>query len=512
MKLGRPNTNRQEVGLMALLKVAGHTVPSIHVRHYASGTARHELHLDRFVEITINRRDAPKDIRGHLEYAVRREALDLRVWHALCEHLGPDPFVAWFADEPNGKHARRACHLYEGLTGSRLQVSDTKTYNYSPLANSELQLTTPGIKEPRFRIIDNLLGSFKFCPLVRNSEALRTASENNLALRLGKIVATIEPSDLRRATDYLYHKETKASFLIEREDVSLNRMERFVGALRSAGHTKWYREAQLVALQNSIVEPRYAEPGFRSNQVYVGQTLPWGEEKVHYACPKAEDVPSLMKGWLDCLYRTVKMNDPVCQAAVLGFGFVFIHPFEDGNGRIHRFVIHATLARREFAPEGVVVPVSATMLRRQDRYDQALDAFSKPLMEHVEFRLDHEGVMTVDNDTAPLYRYWDATEQCEYLYEALREAIEVDLPEELRALKAYDAGRAALLSIVDMPDRKADLLMSLLLQNNYRISARKRVMFSELTDEEMRSIESAVKEAAETIDLEGLQPALDGLA
>ena len=48
--------------------------------------------------------------------------------------------------------------------------------------------------------------------------------------------------------------------------------------------------------------------------------------------------------------------DPVIAAAILAFGFVYVHPFDDGNGRIHRYLIHHVLARREFSPAGVVFP------------------------------------------------------------------------------------------------------------------------------------------------------------
>ena len=54
----------------------------------------------------------------------------------------------------------------------------------------------------------------------------------------------------------------------------------------------------------------------------------------------------------------------VIHAAAIGYGFVFLHPFEDGNGRIHRFLIHNILARRGFTPADVMAPVSATMLKR----------------------------------------------------------------------------------------------------------------------------------------------------
>ena len=70
----------------------------------------------------------------------------------------------------------------------------------------------------------------------------------------------------------------------------------------------------------------------------------------------------------------------VIAAAVITYSFVFLHPFSDGNGRLHRFLIHYVLAYRGFAPDGVVFPISATLLSRPQDYDASLESFSKALM------------------------------------------------------------------------------------------------------------------------------------
>lgn len=49
--------------------------------------------------------------------------------------------------------------------------------------------------------------------------------------------------------------------------------------------------------------------------------------------------------------------DPVLQAAAIAFGFVYVHPLADGNGRLHRCLIHHVLAERTYTPPGMVFPV-----------------------------------------------------------------------------------------------------------------------------------------------------------
>ena len=58
--------------------------------------------------------------------------------------------------------------------------------------------------------------------------------------------------------------------------------------------------------------------------------------------------------------------------------------------------------------------------------------------------------------------------------------------------ESFSAGIRATMDIVDMPDRRAYLLVRMMLQNNGRLSQTKRATFSELKDEEISAIEEAV--------------------
>jgi Fic family protein len=247
-------------------------------------------------------------------------------------------------------------------------------------------------------------------------------------------------------------------------------------------------------LQNSIVDARYAEKDWRAIQNYVGQTASNYSEIVHFICPKPEDVPGLMGGWMRMVSRIEHGGvDPVCAAAVTGFGFVFIHPFEDGNGRIHRFLIHRSLAKLQFAPQGILFPVSAVMLRAPKAYDAALNAFSSKIMPGIEYEMDDLQRLTVLNETNKLYRYYDATPQAEYLYDAVAETIRKDLREEIEFLEVFDKAMAAVQTIVDMPNARASLLVRCIFQNHGELSARKRQQFPELSDEEVAGIEESIR-------------------
>jgi len=186
----------------------------------------------------------------------------------------------------------------------------------------------------------------------------------------------------------------------------------------------------------------------------------------------------------------------VVHATAMAYGFVFLHPFEDGNGRIHRFLIHNILARRGFTPKAIMFPVSASMLENSADYDDSLEAFSRRLMPLVEYSLDEEGRMTVLNDTARWYSYIDMTPQVEALFRFIEQTIDTELVEELAFLASYDQAKSTIQDIVDLPDRLIDLFIRFCHQNSGRLSARKRSShFSSLTDGEVADMEQAVRSA-----------------
>lgn len=472
-------------------------IPNWHKSFVASGNSHWVDKVEGMVGEVYPARYWPGDALGdHLEFALKYDGTNLSILSSVFDAASADEIKDYIASRPRGKYARRLWFLYEMMTGATLPLEDLKTGGYVDLLETDECYTSSAPKPVRRqRVNDNLLGDARFCPMVRRTEALRAFESADLSARCRKMVAAYPAQLLKRAMGYLYAKETKSSFEIERIAPDTSRTERFVALLQLAEKDDFCEKSRLVDLQNRIVDPRFRDPGYRKDQNYVGESLAWRKEKVHFAPPKPGDLPGLMDGLLASHGRMGDGGVPaVVHAAAIAYGFVFLHPFGDGNGRIHRFLIHNILARGGFAPSGVVFPVSASMLRDLAGYDASLEAFSKPLMGLVDYSLDDEGRMSVLNDTARWYRYIDMTPQAEALFRFVEQTIDVELAEELDFLANYDKAKEAIQEIVDMPDRKIDLFIQSCVQNNCRLSERKRAShFAFLTDQELRRMEEAIQ-------------------
>ena len=443
--------------------------------------------------ILTPRHAASADLEGQLTFALKYEGLDLAVLNRLFAAVGAGAIETLVRAKPTGSYARRIWFLYEWLTGRRLDLPNAARGTYVPAVDPEQQWAVDGENSPRHRVRNNLPGTPSFCPLVFRTAALQEFAAMDLARRAQAVVADVPRDLLARTAAFLLLKDSRSSYAIEGERAPHDRIQRWGRAIGEAGRRPVDLD-ELVRLQRIVIgDARFVHLELREQGGFVGEhdrdtRMPLPD----HISARPDDLHSLIEGMAAFDRGAALGLDAVIAAAVLAFGFVYIHPFEDGNGRIHRYVIHHVLARRGFNPAGIVFPVSSAILQRIDEYRAVLEDYSQRLLPLIRWEPTPDGNVNVLNDTADFYRFFDATPHAEFLYACVQKTIEEDLPQEADFLRRYDQFRSRIEAIVDMPDNTIDLLFRFLRQNAGRLSQRAREHeFSQMTDAEAASAEEA---------------------
>ena len=436
-------------------------------------------------------------LAGHLQFALRYEGLNLQVMALLFGRVGETELCEWITASPESRYARRACFLYEWITENLLPVDDpvSTRASYVPVVDAGQQFASDaGERIRRFRVLNNLPGSNLFCPMVDKTEYLQEMLAKDLKCRTQEVLANYDPSLLRRAAAYLYLKETQSSFEVEREKPSPQRQQRFADLLKQADTQEALSEARLVELQNAVLDPRFHEYTWRNQQNWIGKDLGY-RKKVDFVPPRPEHVADLMTGLLAIAKDTASELEAVIAATMIAFGFVYIHPFMDGNGRIHRYLIHDVLAKAGFTPRGIVLPVSAVILANLDEYVETLEHFSNAVNQITDYHPDTPDIPAQGND-AVYFRFPDFTLQTEFLYRALERTVEEDLQKEINYLLGFDAAYKRLNGLFDWPAHSLELFIRVVEQNGGILSITKhKSHFDWMEEDEKEQAELAVQDA-----------------
>lgn len=428
---------------------------------------------------------------AHLQFHLRHEVPHLEFLARLFQRTGAEVVQGWVAAEPTGQHARRAAFLYEWLTGQELVVPGNLGGNYVDAVDpAKLVAASPGraVKVRRWRVNDNLPGTRHFCPIVTRTKAVQEASALNVPDLFAALAGEFGEDLLMRAAVWMTLRESKASFAIEGEADRSDRVQRFadVMARRTGQGDLPLSDAGLAELQREILGERTTTTkfGLRQSPVFVGEIVRY-EEVVHYVAPPAEQIAAMLDGLRVFLDRTQGQSS-VMRSAVAAFGFVYIHPLTDGNGRVHRFLINDVLRRDGCIPDPVILPVSAVIsgdaIERRS-YERVLDHVSRPLMQAVRQHVVFERTQTtwpdgvVSNfafsgvdEAMPLWRYPDLAPHVVFLSNIVARTLTEQMREESRYLRSHSRARAALKEVVEMPDQQADRLLRSIEQNQGKLS------------------------------------------
>ena len=437
-------------------------------------------------------------LAGHLSFALKHEGIHLEFLSRLFAQTPADDLEKWIASEPTGQYARRAGFFYEFLIGRRLDFDGVTSGNYVNALNEEAYLTASAPdNNPRWRIRNNLPGTSDYCPIVARTDRTRRAEQYDCAQRLRALEVEFGADLLARSAVWLTVKESRASFAIEHEEQQADRIQRFASVMeqRCGHYGNPLDPTAIIELQQEILGPRATRYGIRQSPVFVGEVDHF-VQVVHYIAPHWNDAPTMLAGLREFATRT-EGRPPLLRAAVLSFGFVYIHPLSDGNGRVSRFLINDVLRRDKAIPEPFILPVSATITStpaHRRGYDQVLEVFSKPFMRRYATAYRFVAERTVE-DGAPYnlefdryeealaaWRYPDLTEHTEYLADIIEVTIEQEMRKEAEYLRSLRAARARLKEIIEGPDNDIDRIIRSIRENGGRVSNKLKKSYPQLAD------------------------------
>jgi hypothetical protein len=431
---------------------------------------------------------------NHLVFALKYEGVNLLVFKYLTKCYSEDKLTELVNHEPTGQYSRRIWFLLEWISNKELpKKQNLVKKSYIPLLKESIHCTINGIKSPRHLVINNLPGNRDFCPLVFKTEKIKKYLSANLADKNKRYVKTLHKDLLQRASAFLLLKDSKASFTIEGESPKSKRAARWGQAIRQAG-TRVLSKEELLRLQQLVIESkRFTKMGFRRQGGFVGDhDRISGAPIPDHISAQWQDVEQLTGGLISAGKLLEDSDfDAIMAAAIIAFGFVIIHPFVDGNGRIHRYLIHHILAKKKFSEQGIIFPVSASILNRIDEYRKVLQSYSHPILDFIEWKETRDHNIEVLNETIDYYRYFDASKFAEFLFDCVDDTIENIIPEEINYLLKYDEFIHYIDNEFEMPDKMVADLLRFLEQNNGKLSkAKKDKFFPALTDKEVQNIET----------------------
>ncbi|KDQ20456.1 hypothetical protein BOTBODRAFT_183241 [Botryobasidium botryosum FD-172 SS1] len=391
-------------------------------------------HADDIKWIVIDDAESSsRDYLYHLDFALSHEGVNLCIlWFLFhSDKFSASTFELYILaclQSEERSTAQQMWFWYEFLTGKNLSLPDLGSASEPGpvfLLDPDIYHTPRPIPSPRHGILANQLGNRGFCPVLRKH--LSSIPSQELAEKLRSALKQVPDGMVRSVRTTLYAAETTASYEIEYEYPSEDQVRSISQEIETI-----LSDASFAITEDSLCS---------LNQTFLGNKSPTTYRNFQnwistaYIPPKPSDVNSLMSSLLSCLDTILDdpFIDPITAATIIAIGFVDIHPFRDGNGRLHRFLLHFILSRKGFYDPGIILPLSKGILDSKEKYFESLRADRKYLMRVIDYTFDPQAdTLTVNNPiTHPWYRYPDMTATANFLRDALSATIDVHLPREI---------------------------------------------------------------------------------
>jgi hypothetical protein len=458
----------------------------------------------------------------HALFALKHEDMNLAVLHEASKLIDAWDLVDALHKQPKGMYLRKLAFIWEKANQRELPLDvHVPNGSYVHMFDPETHHTgTNWESDSKFRVHFNGIGPYEFCPVVKKNpdmdeRGIRTLSRLRSWAQDAKNQAIID-----RVMDWSYLSETKSSYAIEGEVPSSNKEHAFRRALESLRHQPDLTEEYLVELQNMVISnPMDQEQQFRTRQNWL-QRGGRGSSAVTYVPPEPEQMLKLMDAFMRMANESRGDVPPIIKAAMVSFGFTFIHPFEDGNGRISRLLAHHSLCRQGAIPMAgsnpAILPLSMSMKASESTYLDALTSFSKPARKMWDVKAISEVDFAFDFQSSPMiYAHWTGQKAAEFLTDCAENALENFLMNETEFIVAYDEAFRVINRKFNLKSKTVNLLIHWIRQNDGKMPNRRKNSESLLSlgdhKDPTSSFHGAIKEI-ESIVAEEFGPQLAKMA
>jgi Fic family protein len=423
---------------------------------------------------------------AHALFALKHEGVCLQTLLQALRHIPDFEMIQSLKASPTGGYVRTLGFLWEKANHQNLTILPEIGGPTVNLFDESRYITSVGERDSKWRVNFNGIGSIDYCTIVERTPSITSFLAEDIVGQANQFMAEQGEAFMDRALSWAYLHETESSFAIEREKPSPSKAEAFANILQHADEPRTLDEAYLVALQNAAISnPLDKAVGYRHQQNWLrGPSR--GALGITYIPPQPDLASELMGHLAHLINGKLPGVNPLISAAIASFGFVFLHPFMDGNGRLSRFLIHYVLAQSGKLRKGLLLPVSIAMKRHEQAYLAALQSYSKPARAcwDVDWIGDEDYELRFKSDDT-IYRYWNATACVEFCLQMAKQALEQDLKDETRFLMEFDRVYRAIDEVIDVRGNDLTVLVRSALQNQGLVSQKRRKQFKDTVPAEV---------------------------
>ena len=466
-------------------------------------------------QLSIPKHAAPKDgasILDHALFALKHEPMQMALLHEAMKLVSIEAIGVALIGQPTSANLRRAAFIWEKSNNKEIPLTGTTTGgNYVDMFDKDDYYTGEvWEKSTRLRVNFNGIGPYSYCPVVQRDPALEKEGSDTLAALRVWATSPRNQEVLERVMNWAYLSETRDSYAIEKEVPSPTKEKAFLSAMEHLSERRPLTIDYLVGLQNTVItEPYAAEAGIRSSQNWL-QRGGHGSLSVRYVPPPPDALGDLMDGFLK-MANSRSTVPPLIKASLVSFGFVFLHPFIDGNGRLSRLLAHHSLNYSESLPDvggsPAILPLSVAMKRSERIYLETLESFSKPARALWDVKFIDDGHFVFDFASSPMvYASWSGDRAARFITDCAKAALNESLMDETAYIEAYDLVFDELDRKLDLPNKTINLLIQWTYQNGGRMPEPRK------NEDLMRMVKPAGFQLVETVIQQHFGPLLEKAA